>query len=56
MTDPETAPRRQRHQAMGKGPVIASAVVHTAAIFLAWWTTAATSEIPDFVVFEVRAQ
>ena len=54
MTDPETAPRRQRHQAVGKGPVIGSAIVHTAAIFLAWGTSAATSEIPDFVVFEIE--
>jgi outer membrane biosynthesis protein TonB len=54
MTSPETAPRRQRHQAIGKGPVIGSAVVHTAAIFLAWWTTATTSELPDFVVFEIE--
>ena len=54
MTGPETAPRRQRHQAVGKGPVIGSAIVHTAAIFLAWGTSAATSEIPDFVVFEIE--
>ena len=54
MTGPETAPRRQRHQTVGKGPVIGSAIVHTAAIFLAWLTSAMTREVPDFVVFEVE--
>ena len=54
MIDPEATPRRQRHRTVGKGPVIGSAMVHTAAIFLAWWTSAATSEVPDFVVFEIE--
>ena len=54
MTGPETAPRRQRYQTIGKGPVIGSATVHAAAIFLAWWTSAATTEIPNFVVFEIE--
>ena len=54
MTDLETAPTRERHQSIGKGPVLGSAIVHTAAILLAWWTSAATSEIPDFVVFEIE--
>ena len=54
MTGPETAPRRQRYQAIGKGPVIGSATVHAAAIFLAWWTSATTNQMPDFVVFEIE--
>ena len=54
MTEPEPVPRRHRRQAMGKGPVIGSAVVHGAAIFLAWWTSAMTNEIPEFVVFEIE--
>ena len=54
MTGPEPPPRRQRYQRIGKGPVIGSATLHTAAIVLAWWTSAATSEIPDFVVFEIE--
>ncbi len=54
MTGPETPPRRQRYQGIGKGPVIGSATLHTAAIFLAWWTSATTNEMPDFVVFEIE--
>ncbi len=54
MTGHEAAPRRQRHRTVGKGPVIGSAVVHTAAIFLAWWTSAATNQVSDFVVFEIE--
>ena len=54
MTGPEAAPWRQRHQTVGKGPVIGSAMVHTAAIFLAWWTSAVPHEVPDFVVFEIE--
>ena len=54
MTGPETAPRREHRQSIGKGPVLGSAIIHTAAILLAWWTSAATSEIPDFVVFEIE--
>jgi len=54
MTGPEAAPRRQRRETVGKGPIIGSAIVHTAAIFLAWWTSAMTREVPDFVVFEIE--
>ncbi len=54
MTGPETAPRRQRRETVGRGPVIGSAIVHTAAIFLVWWTSAMTREVPDFVVFEIE--
>jgi len=44
----------RRRQPMGKGPVIGSAVVHTAAIFLAWWTSAMTSAAPEYIVYEVE--
>ena len=54
MTDLETAPKRPRYQSIGRGPVVGSAIVHAAAILLAWWTSAATSEIPDFVVYEIE--
>ena len=57
MTDPEApeaAPRRQPRQKVGKGPVIGSATVHTAAILLAWWTSAVPPQVPDFVTFEIE--
>ena len=54
MTGPESASRRERRQAVGKGPVIGSAIVHTAAILLAWWTSAVPREVPDFVTFEIE--
>jgi hypothetical protein len=57
MTDPEApeaAPRRAPRQTVGKGPVIGSASVHTAAIFLAWWTSAVPPQAPDFVTFEIE--
>ena len=60
MTDPEAAPRRQPRaarqprQTVGKGPVVGSAFVHTAAILLAWWTSAVPTQVPDFVAFEVE--
>ena len=60
MTDPETAPRRepraarQPRQTVGKGPVIGSAFVHTAAIVLAWWTLAVPPQVPDFITFEIE--
>ncbi len=54
MTGTEAAPRRTHRQTVGKGPVLGSAVVHTAAILLAWWTTAVPREVPDFVVFEIE--
>ncbi len=54
MTDPDVSPRRQRHQRIGKGPVIGSVVVHTAAIFLAWWTSAVSREVPEFIVYQIE--
>ena len=54
MSGPEAVPRRRRRQAVGRGPVIGSAFVHTAAIFLAWWTSAVPREVPDFVVYEIE--
>ncbi len=57
MTDPEAAPRRaarQPRQTVGKGPVVGSAFVHTAAILLAWWTSAVPTQVPDFVAFEIE--
>ena len=57
MTDPEApeaAPRRQPRQTVGKGPVVGSVFVHTSAIFLAWWASAAPAQVPDFVAFEIE--
>jgi len=50
----EAAPRRQRYQTVGKGPVIGSVFIHTAAIFLAWWTSSLPREVPDFLVYEIE--
>ena len=57
MADPEappTSPSRQPHQGVGRGPVIGSAFIHTVAIFLAWWTSAATPPVPEFIAFEIE--
>ena len=54
MTGPETAPRHQPNRTMGKGPIIGSVTVHSAAIFLAWWTSAVPPIVPDFVTFEIE--
>ena len=57
MTDPEApeaAPRRPQRQTVGKGPVIGSAFIHMSAIFLAWWTSAVSPQVPDFVAFEIE--
>ncbi len=57
MTVPEEAPRRaprQPRQTVGKGPILGSAFIHTVAIFLAWGTSAATSQVPDFIAFEIE--
>ena len=57
MTDPEApeaAPRRPPRQTVGKGPVIGSAFIHMSAIFLAWWTSAVSPQVPDFVAFEIE--
>ncbi len=51
---PEAAPRRQPRQTVGKGPVVGSVFVHTSAIFLAWWASAAPAQVPDFVAFEIE--
>jgi outer membrane biosynthesis protein TonB len=34
--------------------VIGSVVVHTAAIFLAWWTSAVSREVPEFIVYQIE--
>ena len=47
-------PRRRRHERVGKGPLLGSALVHTVAILLAWWTSALDAEIPEFVVYEIE--
>ena len=54
MPDPEAVPRREPRQTLGKGPVIGSAFVHTAAILLAWWTSAVPPQAPDFITFEIE--
>ena len=54
MTGPEAAPRRERRQTVGKGPVIGSAIVHTVAILLAWWTSAVPRQMPEFITFEIE--
>jgi outer membrane biosynthesis protein TonB len=54
VTDLEAHPQRDRCQTVGKGPVIGSAILHTAAIFLAWWTSAVPREVPEFVVYEIE--
>ena len=62
MTNPEAplrhqpgAPHEARQSArIGKGPVIGSAFIHTVAIFLAWWVSAAPTPVPDFIVFEIE--
>ena len=54
MTGPEAAPRRPRRQTVGKGPVLGSAIIHTIAIVLAWWTTTTPNDVPDFVTFEIE--
>ena len=60
---PEAAPRREPRtpsaarlprQTVGKGPVVGSVFVHTSAIFLAWWASAAPAQVPDFVAFEIE--
>ena len=57
MAVPEEAPRRaprQPQQTVGKGPILGSAFIHTVAIFLAWGTSAATTQVPDFIAFEIE--
>ena len=54
MTGPVAIPRRRRHEKVGKGPVLGSALVHIIAIFLAGWTSATEREAPDFVVYEIE--
>ena len=54
MTGPEADARRIRRRTVGKGPVIGSAIVHTAAIFLAWWTSAVPPQAPEFITFEIE--
>lgn len=54
MSGPESATPRERHYPVGKGPVVASAIVHTAAVFLAWGMSAVPREVPDFVIYEIE--
>jgi outer membrane biosynthesis protein TonB len=54
LADLEAAPQRHRHQTVGKGPVIGSLFIHTAAIFLAWWISAVPHEVPEFIVYEIE--
>jgi len=56
MAVPEEAPRELRaaRRTVGKGPVLGSAFIHTVAIFLAWWMSAATPPVPDFIAFEIE--
>ncbi len=57
---PEAAPTREprapgaARQTVGKGPVAGSVFVHTSAILLAWWASAAPAQVPDFVAFEIE--
>ncbi len=60
---PEAAPSREPRapgaarlppQTVGKGPVVGSVFVHTSAIFLVWWASAAPAQVPDFVAFEIE--
>ncbi len=53
MTDPD-APQGHRHARIGKGPIIGSGVIHVAAIFLAWWTSTMSQEMPEFLVYEIE--
>ena len=54
MTGPVATPRRRQHEKVGKGPLLGSALVHTIAIFLAWWTSAIERVVPSFVVYEIE--
>ena len=54
MTGPEADARRIRRRTVGKGPVIGSTIVHTAAILLAWWTSAVPPQVPEFITFEIE--
>ena len=51
---PVATPRRQRHEPVGKGPVVGSVLIHCVAIFLAWWMSAIEREIPNFIVYEIE--
>ena len=46
--------RRRRHEVPGKWAFGASAVVHTVAILLAWWSTTFGAEVPQFLVYEME--
>ncbi len=63
MTDPEESPRDptsrptshpSSHRTMGKGPIIGSVTVHSAAILLAWWMAAVSPLVPDFITYEIE--
>jgi outer membrane biosynthesis protein TonB len=54
MTDPDQASQGHRHARIGKGPIIGSGVIHVAAIFLAWWTSTMSQEMPEFLVYEIE--
>ena len=51
---PVAMPRRQRHDPVGKGPVVGSVLIHGMAIVLAWWTSAMQRQVPEFVVYEIE--
>ncbi len=54
MTTPIATPRRRRHDQVGKGPLLGSALVHAIATLLAWWTSAVDRQVPEFVVYEIE--
>ena len=54
VTGPVATPRRRQHEKVGKGPLLGSVLVHTIAIFLAWWTSAIEPRVPNFVVYEIE--
>ncbi len=51
---PVSAPRRRRHEEVGRGPIIGSVLIHCLAIGLAWWTTAIERDVPNFIVYEIE--
>ncbi len=44
----------RRHDRPGRGPVIASGVVHVVAVLLAWLATVLEPEIPEFVTYQIE--
>ena len=54
MTDSVPVPRPHRYKAVGKGPLIGSAVIHGTALFLVWWIAAVPREVPEFITYEIE--